>query len=145
MKTHLNLRTSDLEKSVAFYELLLDAKPAKHYDDYALFLTENPGLELALDRDPDVKLGESAHYGIVVESTDEVDEAILRLQSGGLALDIETEETCCYAKQNKAWATDPDGRRWEVYTVLEETQERDNEDTTCCKSAQNSDAACCPA
>jgi len=127
MKTHLNLRASDLDKSVAFYELLLNSKPAKHYADYALFLTE----ELALDRDPTMKLGESAHYGIVVESRPDVDAAILRLQNAGLQLDIEIEETCCYAKQNKAWATDPDGRRWEVYTVLEETLERDNE-TTCC-------------
>lgn len=129
MKTHLNLRASDLEKSVAFYELLLAAKPAKHYADYALFLTEEPGLELALDRDPGVQVGESAHYGIV-RSTEDVDAAIARLQKAGLSLDIETEETCCYAKQSKAWATDPDGRRWEVYTVFEETQER--EDAACC-------------
>lgn len=45
------------------------------------------------------------------------------MQNAGLALDIEIEETCCYAKQSKARATDPDGRRWEVYTVLEETQD----------------------
>ena len=145
MKTHLNLRASDLEKSVAFYELLLDSKAAKHYADYALFLTDEPGLELALDRDPAMQLGESAHYGIVVESAREVDAAIARLQGAGLALDIETEETCCYAKQTKAWATDPDGRRWEVYTVLEETEERDNADTTCCTAAKDTDAACCPA
>ncbi len=135
MKTHLNLRASDLDKSVAFYELLLNAKPAKHYADYALFLTEQPGLELALDRDPTMKLGESAHYGIVVETPEAVDTAILRLQKAGLALDIEIEETCCYAKQSKAWATDPDGRRWEVYTVLEETPERDNDtDAACCQA-----------
>ncbi|MFN2527918.1 MAG: ArsI/CadI family heavy metal resistance metalloenzyme [Candidatus Baltobacteraceae bacterium] len=145
MKTHLNLRASDLNKSVAFYELLLDSKPAKHYADYALFLTEEPGLELALDRDPEMHLGESAHYGIVVETPQDVDAAILRLQGAGLNLDIEIEETCCYAKQSKAWATDPDGRRWEVYTVLEETQERDNEETACCVSTQKTDAACCPA
>lgn len=145
MKIHLNLRASDLEKSVAFYELLLNGKPAKHYADYALFLSKEPALELALDRDPEMHLGESAHYGIVVETPQDVDAAILRLQSAGLKLDVEIEETCCYAKQSKAWATDPDGRRWEVYTVLEETQERDNEHTTCCARVQNADAACCPA
>ncbi len=145
MKTHLNLRASDLDKSVAFYELLLNSKPAKQYADYALFLTEQPGLELALDRDPAMTLGESAHYGIVVETPQDVDAAIVRLQNAGLKLDIEIEETCCYAKQSKAWATDPDGRRWEVYTVLEETQARDDEETTCCTSAGNADAACCPA
>lgn len=48
MKTHLNLATTDLEKSVAFYSTLLDAKPAKLLNDYALFITEQPGMELAL-------------------------------------------------------------------------------------------------
>src|SRR6185312_13740252 len=35
MKTHLNLATTDLEKSVAFYSALLGATPAKRLDDYA--------------------------------------------------------------------------------------------------------------
>ena len=145
MKTHLNLRASDLEKSIAFYEVLLDAKPAKRYADYALFLTERPGLELALDHDPTMRLGESAHYGIAVETQQQVEEAILRLQAADLPSDIEIEETCCYAKQSKVWASDPDGRRWEVYTVLEETEERDGDSSACCSSVQNTDAACCSA
>jgi catechol 2,3-dioxygenase-like lactoylglutathione lyase family enzyme len=36
MKTHLNLATSDLERSVSFYATLLNAKPAKKLADYAL-------------------------------------------------------------------------------------------------------------
>jgi hypothetical protein len=34
--------------------------------------------------------------------------------------------------QTKVWATDPDGRRWEVYTVHEETVERDGSQESCC-------------
>jgi catechol 2,3-dioxygenase-like lactoylglutathione lyase family enzyme len=143
MKTHLNLRANDLDRSVAFYSTLLDAKPAKHYDDYALFLTEDPGLELALDKSRAFSIGESAHYGLVVASVAEVEKAIARLQGAGLRTDVETEETCCYAKQTKVWATDPDGRRWEVYTVHEETEECDNPGTTCCSGAEGTDAACC--
>ena len=133
MKTHLNLATRDLAKSVAFYRTLLDAEPAKSFDDYALFITDNPGLELALDRDPQTKAGHSAHFGIVVDSTEAVDAAIARLQASGLLVDVEREETCCYAKQTKVWAADPDGRRWEVYTVLEESERRnEGEVTSCC-------------
>jgi catechol 2,3-dioxygenase-like lactoylglutathione lyase family enzyme len=142
VKTHLNLRTADLDRSVAFYRTLLNVEPAKHYDDYALFLTDDPGLELALDKGA-VILGESAHYGIVTDSIVGVDAAIARLEAAGLATDIEIDETCCYAKQSKVWTTDPDGRRWEVYTVLEETEQRDAGDTTCCSGAGASDAACC--
>jgi catechol 2,3-dioxygenase-like lactoylglutathione lyase family enzyme len=132
MKMHLNLATRDLDASVAFYRTLLVAEPAKHYRDYALFLTEEPGLELALDFDETATVGESAHYGLVVEKAEDVEAAITRLTQAGYTVDIETDETCCYAVQNKVWATDPDGRRWETYFVIAETAERDSESPACC-------------
>ena len=46
MKTHLHLSTRDLDESVAFYRTLLGSEPRKSYGDYALFVTEDPGLEL---------------------------------------------------------------------------------------------------
>lgn len=145
MKMHLNLGTRDLDASVAFYSTLLDAKPFKQLDDYALFVTEQPGLELALDRDPDARAGGAQHYGLVVESTNAVDAQIARLEAGGHAVEIEREETCCYAVQTKVWASDPDGRRWETYVVHEESEARDDDDTTCCRTgaaAENSTSCC---
>ena len=123
MKTHISLPATDLEKSVAFYTALLDVQPAKYYHDYALFITDEPGLELALNSAKNVAPVRDAHYGIAASSSDAIDAAIARLQRAGLPIDIEVEETCCYAKQNKVWASDPDGRRWETYVVLEELAE----------------------
>ena len=143
MKTHINLATSDLERSVAFYRTLLDAEPAKSFPDYALFITENPGLELALDRSARARGEESAHYGVAVDTVDAVDAAIARLQRAGLDVDVEREETCCYAKQTKVWAADPDGRRWEVYAVLEDTEARDGGDVTCCSDEDPNAEECC--
>jgi lactoylglutathione lyase len=143
---HLNLATRDLDASVAFYRTLLLAEPAKRYADYALFLTDEPGLELALDLDSTTNVREGAHYGVVVENAEDVDAAIVRLRNAGYPVDVETDETCCYAVQNKVWATDPDGRRWETYFVVAESEERDNEATTCCTTdaAQKSASpACC--
>lgn len=131
MKMHLNLATRDLDASVAFYSTLLGAQPAKRLSDYALFITEEPGLELALDLDAEPHAVDGQHFGIVVDSTDAVEEQILRLERAGIATDVERAETCCYANQTKVWASDPDGRRWETYVVLAETQERDD-DATCC-------------
>lgn len=132
MKTHMNLATTDLEKSIAFYSTLLAASPAKVRDDYALFITDEPGLELALDLSDSVTPPRDAHFGIYVESADDVERAIERLQDAGLAESIEREDTCCYANQTKVWASDPEGRRWEIYTVHEDTPERDGENMTCC-------------
>jgi catechol 2,3-dioxygenase-like lactoylglutathione lyase family enzyme len=128
MKMHLNLATRDLDASVAFYSTLLAADPAKRFDDYALFITEQPGLELALDLDADAIAG-GQHFGIVVEATSDVEAQIARLEAAGYAIGIERGETCCYANQTKVWASDPDGRRWETYVVHYDTGE--------------SSAACC--
>jgi hypothetical protein len=68
----------------------------------------------------------------VVEKPEEVDAAIARLQGAGYAVDVEIDETCCYAVQNKVWATDPDGRRWETYFVVAESEQRDDAVTSCC-------------
>ncbi len=145
MKMHMNLATRDLDASVAFYSTLLGAQPAKKLPDYALFITEQPGLELALDLNPAAEAGRGQHFGIVVESADAVEAQVARLQAGGHAVDVEREETCCYAVQTKVWASDPDGRRWETYVVHEDTEKRDDEDTTCCRSdaAVDSGATCC--
>jgi catechol 2,3-dioxygenase-like lactoylglutathione lyase family enzyme len=145
MKMHLNLATRSLDNSVAFYSTLLGAQPFKKLDDYALFVTEKPGLELALDLSPDATAGQGQHFGIVVDSPEAVEEQIARLQTAGYLLDIEREETCCYAVQTKVWATDPDGRRWETYFVHEESEARDNDETTCCRTDADiaAGSSCC--
>lgn len=130
MRTHLNFETNDLAKSVAFYSTLLSSKPAKVRADYALFITDRPGLELALDLVESKPNVGRDHYGIFVESVEQVDLAIERLQNAGLVSSIEREETCCYAKQTKVWTADPMGRRWEIYTVHEETD--DEPSAVCC-------------
>jgi catechol 2,3-dioxygenase-like lactoylglutathione lyase family enzyme len=131
MKAHLSLGTSDLDRAVSFYSILLDAKPAKMLTDYALFITEQPALELALELRDAVLPSDGVHYGICVDTPDEVNRAIGRLTAGGLASSVEREETCCYANQTKVWAIDPDGRHWEVYTVHEE-RSSDSQALSCC-------------
>jgi catechol 2,3-dioxygenase-like lactoylglutathione lyase family enzyme len=145
MKMHLNLATRDLDASVAFYATLLGAKPVKSLADYALFITAQPGLELALDLNPDARAGGGEHFGIVVDSTEAVDAQIARLEGAGYPTDIERDETCCYANQTKVWASDPEGRRWETYVVHAETDERDDADMSCCRSEGEAapGAICC--
>jgi hypothetical protein len=141
----LNFATFDLASSVNFYSILLNARPQKLLSDYALFITDQPALELALNGVGSMPELNSDHYGILVETAEEVDRAITRLEAAGLVFSIEREETCCYAKQTKVWATEPTGRRWEVYAVHEETDERDTSDSTCCAATLEADGTCCTA
>ena len=41
------------------------------------------------------------------------------LAEAGLENEIQQDETCCYATQNKVITHDPDGTMWEWYRVLE--------------------------
>ena len=101
MKTHFSFATEDLARSVEFYSSLLDSTPAKLRPDYALFITEDPPLELALDVVSRAPASSHDHFGIYVETVEDLEQAIARLEQAGIASSIEREETCCYAEQSK--------------------------------------------
>jgi catechol 2,3-dioxygenase-like lactoylglutathione lyase family enzyme len=132
MKMHLNFPTRDLDASVAFYATLLQHEPVKRFADYALFVTDDPGLELALDLDRNTPSRGDEHYGLVVATADAVGAQADRLRAAGYAVDVEREQPCCYAVQTKAWVADPEGRRWETYFVHAESDEHDACGTSCC-------------
>ena len=54
-----------------------------------------------------------------VATTGEVSDAGERLAAEGLPVEARPGTVCCYARQDKVWAHDPDGLAWEYYTVLE--------------------------
>ena len=61
----------------------------------------------------------------------------------GLPTSEEKREACCYALQEKFWVTDPDGNRWEVYTVLEDIEQKAEPATACCQPNSATPTACC--
>ncbi|MEO1593568.1 MAG: ArsI/CadI family heavy metal resistance metalloenzyme [Cyanobacteria bacterium J06632_22] len=124
LKTHVSLAVNDLSQSVAFYQAMFGVQPVKHKADYAKFDIDAPGLNLALNqRQAPVPYSISgtdrhlSHLGIQVESTAEVQGAIARFKTAGLATFEEADTDCCYALQDKVWVTDPDGNRWEIFVV----------------------------
>lgn len=117
-RIQLALNVSDLDEAVDFYTRLLGTEPRKREPGYANFAVADPPLKLVLFENG--AGGTINHLGIEVETTGEVDTAQRRLSGEGLDLDEERNTTCCYAVQDKVWASAPDGLRWEVYTVLED-------------------------
>lgn len=116
-RVQLALNVSDLEAAVAFYSKLFGAEPAKRRPGYANFAISEPPLKLVLI-EGDGAGGTLNHLGVEVEDSTRVAEATERLAAAGLVTDARSSETCCYAVQDKVWVSDPDGARWEVYTVL---------------------------
>lgn len=61
--------------------------------------------------------------GVEVEDAAAVDAEHVRLGLEGFAATEERDTICCYAKQDKFWVENtPDGERWEIYTVLADSQ-----------------------
>ncbi len=129
---HISLNVSDLDRSVDFYRRFL-GEPAKLKSDYAKFVTAEPEIHLALQPAPRAAgAGALSHLGIRVESVDEVRKWRAALERRGVATEEEKTESCCYAVQDKFWLADPDGNRWEVYTVLEDIEQPNAEASACC-------------
>jgi catechol 2,3-dioxygenase-like lactoylglutathione lyase family enzyme len=116
-RVQLALNVDDLDEAVAFYSKLFDAKPAKLKEGYANFAIAQPPLKLVLLQNPG-KGGSINHLGVEVESSEKVHEEIARLSADGLFTEEEIGTTCCFATQDKVWVTGPAGEKWEVYTVL---------------------------
>ena len=120
-RLQLALNVSDLEESVAFYSKLFGTEPAKRRPGYANFAIAQPPLKLVLLENPG-QGGSLNHLGIEVADTDTVDAEQTRLAEAGFASIDERDTTCCYAKQDKFWVQGaPNGERWEIYTVLEDS------------------------
>jgi len=120
-RIQLALDVDDLEQAVGFYTRLLGVEPAKRRPGYANFAVAEPPLKLVLLENPG-RGGGLNHLGVELGSSDEVRAEIGRLTGAGLLADEEMGTTCCYATQDKAWITGPDGERWEVYTVLADSE-----------------------
>jgi catechol 2,3-dioxygenase-like lactoylglutathione lyase family enzyme len=116
-RIQLALNVDDLEQAVTFYSKLFGAEPAKRKPGYANFAIAEPPLKLVLLENPG-QGGSINHLGVEVASSDAVHAEIARLSGEGLFTDEEMGATCCFATQDKVWVTGPAGERWEVYTVL---------------------------
>ena len=154
-RVQLALNVDNLDEAITFYSKLFNAEPAKRKPGYANFAVTEPPLKLVLLENPG-QGGTLNHLGVEVASSEQVHAEIARLQGEGLFTDEEMATTCCFATQDKVWVAGPAGEKWEVYTVLADSEtfgsspqhlDRETEGTACCGgpsagSDQEAAAAC---
>jgi hypothetical protein len=115
---------------------MLGVEPAKVRDGYAKFDVHVPPLNLALNEAPALKdAGALSHFGIQVDSTEDVLEMRQRWIEAGLATRDEMNTDCCYATQDKTWVHDPDGNGWEVFVVLKDNLPEKASPASCCSTS----------
>jgi catechol 2,3-dioxygenase-like lactoylglutathione lyase family enzyme len=153
-RVQLALNVDDLAEAITFYSKLFNTEPNKVKEGYANFAVVQPPLKLVLIESPG-NGGSINHLGVEVDSSDQVHSEIARLSEAGLFTDEEIGTTCCFATQDKVWVTGPAGEKWEVYTVLADSntfgtspqQPGEGDDTACCggssEEADTASASCC--
>ncbi len=131
---HVHAHVDDLAASIVFYTRLFGAEPTRVEADYAKWMIEDPRLNFAISTrgaSPGID-----HLGIQADTEQELAELKQRAGAADSALLDEGATTCCYARSEKHWVTDPQGIAWEHYRTLGDIPVfRDG--------AQASAAACC--
>lgn len=114
---HVSLGVADLERSVRFYEMLFARPPQLRRGKYARFELDKPSLTLVISAGARPPGGNLNHVGLRMATSAELVEVQRRLEEAGIATQSQEGVECCYAKQTKFWATDPDGVLWELYIL----------------------------
>ncbi|PKR82967.1 ArsI/CadI family heavy metal resistance metalloenzyme [Heyndrickxia camelliae] len=132
---HVGLNVTNIKNSIDFYRTLFGAEPVKVKSDYAKFLLLNPGLNFTLNLRDQVTGNQVGHFGIQVESTEEVLDHKNRLAENGIIAQYdEINTTCCYALQDKFWVEDPDGNEWEFFYTKADVDNSREDTSSCCAS-----------
>ena len=136
---HVHAHVEDLARSVEFYSRLFGATPSRHEVDYAKWMLEDPRINFAISTrggKPGVD-----HLGLQADSAEELAELKQRAHAAGAALRDEGETTCCYARSDKHWVTDPQGIAWEQFHTLADIPVFNEAPRAAAAAAA---AACCP-
>ena len=121
MRLQLAINVKDLDAAIEFYSKVFGVEVNKRKPGYANFAIDRPPLKLVLFEAPDA-VNQLNHLGVEVFDDAEVAAAAERINAAGLAPELQEQQTCCFAKQNKAIVYDPDGTMWEWYRVLEDSE-----------------------
>ena len=145
-RLHVHVGVTDLGKSIGFYSTLFGAEPSVVKDDYAKWMLDDPRVNFAISAGEEARKGVE-HLGIQAEEWEELAEVYHRLEAAGRPVLEEGKTTCCYAKSEKRWVSDPNGVVWEAfYTTGASTVYGDSPALETLASAKSPDAEptrCC--
>ena len=137
---HVHAHVDDLTASIAFYSRMFGAEPTRVEADYAKWMLDDPRINFAISTrgsTPGID-----HLGIQTDTAEELAELRQRAEAADLALHDVGQTTCCYARSDKHWLTDPQGIAWEHYQTLDSIPVF-SEKSAVTTPAVTEDAACC--
>ena len=144
MRLQLALNVRNLDEAIDFYSKFFNAQPHKLRKGYANFAIDSPPLKLVLFENP--RAAERLnHLGVEVFTPAEVEAAGERFAAGGILDAVEDGVVCCHAAQDKIWANEPQGLKWEWYWISDDNPEQKGSQSACCAGApaKGEKSVCC--
>ena len=152
---HAHIRVDDLASSVRFYSTLFGVEPAVLKSDYAKWMLDDPRVNFA------ITAGSTSagldHLGLQVESDQDLAIIAGRLDAAGQSVLRQQNASCCYARGDKGWVSDPSGISWETFHTFGDSTVYGNDRApspeasrlkdaeSCCTPAPSSTSECCSA
>jgi catechol 2,3-dioxygenase-like lactoylglutathione lyase family enzyme len=140
-RLHVHVSVDDLARSTRFYETLFGAPPTLAKPDYAKWMLDDPRVNFAISA-----RGRGAgvdHLGVQVDTSDELVELAARLKAAGAQTFDEVAASCCYARSDKSWVSDPSGLRWETFYSFGESATYGEDAGLAAAAEAPALAACC--
>ena len=140
---HIHIGVDNLADSIRFYNALFGAEPVKVKSDYAKWMLDDPRINFAISTRG--KHGVE-HLGIQVDDATELEALRKQFSQANISTHSDGETTCCYAKSEKSWVSDPSGIAWEAYHTMEDAQFFSGEkveEGSCSMPDKNTSTACC--
>jgi catechol 2,3-dioxygenase-like lactoylglutathione lyase family enzyme len=138
---HVHVAVSNLQDSIRFYSSVFGVAPTVVKDDYAKWMLDEPRVNFAISN-RGAKTGID-HLGFQVDSDAELKSMRQNLIAAQAPVLEENEKSCCYAKSDKYWITDPQGVAWETFHTLgsaplygESRPQERQASAACCSPAQ---------
>jgi len=141
-RMHIHVGVENLDASIQFYSTLFDAEPTVTKNDYAKWMLDDPRVNFAISSENHATKG-IEHLGIQAENADELQQVFTRLRKADAPVLEEGQTTCCYAKSEKSWISDPDGVVWEAFYTNGESVVYGDAPSLSAVSANASETSCC--
>lgn len=114
---HVHVAVENIEANIRFYSAVFGATPTVSKPDYAKWMLDDPRINFAISQ-----RGLTAgldHLGVQVESDEELTALREQIGKAEIAALDQSNATCCYARSDKYWITDPQGIAWETFHTLD--------------------------
>jgi catechol 2,3-dioxygenase-like lactoylglutathione lyase family enzyme len=114
---HVHIGVDDLATNIRFYSTVFGVAPTVEKPDYAKWMLDDPRINFAISQ-RGLKPGID-HLGLQLESEEELATQRAQIERAEIDAVDQKDATCCYARSDKYWITDPQGVAWETFRTME--------------------------